>query len=217
MTPALPSLQRGLDWAPHSLTHPWEGPRGVRDARVYRFRRNEKAQRAVTSGSRPRLYCLLAVGFALVGLTSLMGTCASTPSLATPTRPVPDLRGTWTGSWGGTPLTLFILRQEDTPTSGVYVGPWLLLGRQLPGVAGVLTFAVRNEAISVNVRGWLGDSNGRLTLVLDLQTVNGEQITLTHVDEHRMAGGGTSRLSWEPQGPVELIRQAAEGPGGVRP
>ena len=108
---------------------------------------------------------------------------------------------------------------EADPETGcwVYVGPWLLFGQQLPGVSGVLTFTVGNEAISVNVRGRLGDSNGRLTLVLDPLTVNGEQITLTHVDEHRLAGVGTSRLTWEPQGPVELARQAADGPSGVRP
>jgi len=110
-----------------------------------------------------------------------------------------------------------VLEQEETPTSGVYVGPWLLFGQQLPGVSGVLTFTVRDEAISVNVRGRLGDSNGRLTLVLGPLTVNGEQITLTHVDEHRLAGVGTSRPSWEPQGRVELVRQAAGGPSGVRP
>src|SRR2546427_5479311 len=102
----------------------------------------------------------------------------------------------------------------EASTSNVYVGPWPLFGKPLVGLSGVLTFTVGNEAISVNVRGRLGDSNGRLTLVLDPLTVNGEQITLTHVDEHRLAGVGTSRLSWEPQGPVELARQAASG---VRP
>ena len=160
----------------------------------------------------PRLNRVLAVGLAL-----LFGGCVSTPSLTRPVSQVPDLRGTWTGTWGGTPLTLVVVTQEETPTSDVYVGPWVLFGQLLPGVSGVLTFTVGNEAISVNVRGRLGDSNARLTLVLDPLTVNGEQITLTHVDEHRLAGVGTSRLSWEPQGPVELARQAADGPSGVRP
>jgi len=130
---------------------------------------------------------------------------------------VPDLKGTWTGTWGGTPLTLLVVTQEEIPTSEVYVGPCPLFGQQLPGVSGVLTFTVRAEAVSVNVRGWLGDSNGRLTLGLEPLTVNGEQIRLPHVDEHRLVGVGTSRLSWEPQGPVELVRQAADGPSGVRP
>src|SRR3989441_10591444 len=110
----------------------------------------------------PRLNRVLAVGLAL-----LFGGGVSTPSLTRAGSQVPDLRGTWAGAWGGTPLTLVGGTQEETPTSGAYGGPWLLFGQQLPGVSGVLTFTVGNEAISVNVRGRLGDSNGRLTLVLD--------------------------------------------------
>ena len=105
----------------------------------------------------------------------------------------------------------------EASTSNVYVGPWPLFGKPLVGLSGVLTFTVRGEAISVNVWGRLGDSNGRLTLVLDPLTANGEQITLTYVDAQRLTGVGTSRLSWEPGGPVELVRRAADDPGGVRP
>jgi len=47
-------------------------------------------------------------------------------------------------------------------------------------------------------------------------TVNGGQITLTRLGEHRLAGVGTSQMSWEPQGPVELVRQAPQGPGAFR-
>ena len=83
-------------------------------------------------------------------------------------------------------------------------------------MSGVLTFTVRGEAISVNVQGRLGDSNRRFTLVLEPVTVNGGQITLTRLGEHRLAGGGTSQMSWEPQGPVELVRQALQGPGAFR-
>ncbi len=163
---------------------------------------------------KPRLNRVLAVG-----LTLLLGGCVATPRLTTPAKPVPDLRGTWTGTWGGTPLTLFVLKQEEEgSTSGdVYFGPWRLFGQRLSGLSGVLTFTVRGEAHSVSFEGRLGDSNGRLTLVLDPQTPNGEQIILTHVDEHRLAGVGTSRLRWEPEGSVELVRQAADGPGGARP
>jgi uncharacterized protein YcfJ len=125
---------------------------------------------------------------------------------------IPNLRGTWTGTWGGTPLTLFVLTQDETAVSDVYVGPWLLFGRRVLGLSGVLTFTVRDEAISVNVRGRFEDSSGRLTLLLEPQTANGQQITLTHVDENHLGGVGASRLSWEPQGPVELVRQAAAGP-----
>jgi hypothetical protein len=72
-------------------------------------------------------------------------------------------------------------------------------------------------------REHLGDSNRRLTLVLEPVTVNGGQITLTRRGEHRLAGVGTSQMSWEPQGltrepqgPVELVRQAPQGPGAFR-
>src|SRR5437667_10535607 len=96
----------------------------------------------------PRLNGVLAVGLAL-----LFGGCVSTPSLTRPVSQVPDLRGTWTGAWGGTPLTLVVVTQEETPTSGVYVGPWLLYGQQLTGVSGLLRFMVGYEALSVYVRG----------------------------------------------------------------
>jgi len=81
------------------------------------------------------------------------------------------------------------------------------------GVSGILTFSVRDEAISVNVQGRFGDANGRRTLVLDPQSGYGQQVTLTRVDPDYMAGVGTSRANWEPSGPVELVRQSS----GVSP
>jgi hypothetical protein len=92
------------------------------------------------------------------------------------------------------------------PIEGVFLGTWHVLGRELPGVSGVLTSTVRGEAVSVNVQGRLGDSNGRTTLVLAPVTVNGGRMTLTHLRDHRLAGEGTSQMWWEPQGPVELAR-----------
>ena len=86
-----------------------------------------------------------------------------------------------------------------------------MLGRNLPGVAGILTVRIRSEVVSSNVQGRLGTSNGRLTLVLEPVTVNGGWISLTRVEENRLAGTGTGQMSWEPQGPVELIRQP-QGP-----
>ena len=122
---------------------------------------------------------------------------------------MPDLRGAWAGTWGGTPLTLVILEQRDAePVDGVTVGPWHVLGRNLPGVAGILSVKIRNEMVSVNVQGRLGTSNARLTLVLEPATVNGGWISLTRLEANRLAGTGTAQMSWEPQGPVELIRQA---------
>ncbi len=158
------------------------------------------------------------LGLLVVGLAFLLGGCgAAPPRLTPPARPVPDLRGTWTGTWGGTPLTLVVLEQtDDAASDGVTLGPWMLLGERLPGLSGVLTFTVKGEPVSVNFRARLGDSNGTLTLVLDSLTTNGEQITLTQVDEHRMTGEGTSRASWEPQGRIELVRRGAERPGAER-
>jgi len=151
----------------------------------------------------------------VVALVALIGACTTTPPLTMPPSLLPDLRGTWTGTWGGTPLTLVVLdQQQATPADGVSVGPWHILGRELPSVSGVMTFAVRGEPVSVNVQGRLGDWNGRLTLVIDQVTVNGGQITLGLADQHRLTGTGTSRASWEPQGPVELVRQTAGGPRG---
>jgi len=144
-----------------------------------------------------------------LGLSVLLTGCASTPRLAAPAGPVPDLRGAWAGTWGGTPVTLLVLEQGGEPSTsgGISLGPWTVAGERLPGLSGVLTYSVRAQATSVNVRGQLGDSNGRLTLVLHLQTPNGQQIVLTHVDARRLTGAGTSPLSWDPQGPVDLIRQ----------
>src|SRR5712692_3393949 len=152
------------------------------------------------------------------GLTVLLGSCGpAAPRLTPPSRQLPDLRGTWTGTWGGTRLTLFVLEQtDDAASGGVTLDPWVLLGERLPGLSGVLTFTAKGEPVSVNFRARLGDSNGTLTLVLDSLTTNGEHITLTQVEEHRMTGDGTSRASWEPQGRIELVRRGARRPGAER-
>ncbi|MGH7303924.1 MAG: hypothetical protein ACRELZ_11570 [Candidatus Rokuibacteriota bacterium] len=148
------------------------------------------------------------VGALVVGLAALAGACAGPPPLTAPVGLMPDLRGTWTGTWGGTPLTLVVLEQQDAgPVDGVSVGPWQVLGRELPAVAGILSVKMRSEMVSVNVRGRLGTLHGRLTLVLEPATVNGGWITLTRLDENRLAGTGRAQMSWEPQGSVELIRQ----------
>jgi hypothetical protein len=152
------------------------------------------------------------VGVCVAVIAALLGACAAPPALTDPVGLMPDLRGTWTGTWAGAPMTLVILEQRDAePVDGVTVGPWQVLGQNLPGVAGILSVKIRSEMVSVNVRGRLGTSNGRLTLVLEPATVNGGWLTLTRLDENRLAGTGTSQMSWEPQGPVELIRRP-QGP-----
>ena len=156
-------------------------------------------------------------GALVATIWALLGACAAPPPLATPVGPMPDLRGTWTGAWGGAPVTLVILEQQDAePVDGVSVGPWPIFGRSLPGVAGILTVKIRSEMVSVNVQGRLWISNGRLTLVLEPATANGGWISLTRLDENRLAGTGTAQMRWEPQGPVELIRQP-QGPAANPP
>lgn len=154
----------------------------------------------------------------LLVVAALLGACSTAPPpLATPAGRLPDLRGTWTGTWAGTPVTLVILDQSDAaPVEGVSVGPWQVFGRNLPGVSGILTVKIRSEMVSVNVQGRLGISNGRLTLVLEPATANGGWISLTRLDENRLAGTGTAQMRWEPQGPVELIRQP-QGPAANPP
>ena len=142
-------------------------------------------------------------------LALLLGACTGPPPLAPPAAgPMPDLRGTWTGTWGGAPTTLVILEQREAePVDGVWVGPWQVLGHDLPGVTGILSVRIRNDLLSVNVRGRLGTSNGRFTVVIEPATVNGGWLSLAHLEENRLAGSGTAQMSWEPQGPVELIRR----------
>ena len=110
-------------------------------------------------------------------------------------------------------MALVILDQTDAaPTEGVSVGPWQVFGRTLPGVSGILTVKIRNEMVSSNVHGRLGLANGRLALELAPATANGGWISLTTVDDNRMRGTGMSQMRWEPQGPVELVRQPAGSP-----
>jgi hypothetical protein len=147
-------------------------------------------------------------------LAVLLTACSTAPPpLAPPDGHLPDVRGTWTGTWGGAPVTLVILDQTDAaPVEGVSVGPWQVFGRNLPGVSGILTVKIRSEMVSTNVQGRLGLANGRLALELAPATANGGWISLTKLDENRMRGTGMSQMSWEPQGPVELVRQPAGPP-----
>ena len=140
-------------------------------------------------------------------LTLLVSACASEPVLTQPGAVIPDLRGTWQGTWGGAPATLLVLEQGGTTRQGgITVGPWPLTGAGLPSLAGVLTFASNGAPVSVNVKGRFGDLNGGLALVIDALTDDGQQLVLTRVGPDRLGGTGTSRQRWDPQGPVELAR-----------
>ena len=110
-------------------------------------------------------------------------------------------------------MTLVILDQTDAaPVDGVSVGPWQVFGRNLPGISGILTVKIRSEMVSTNVQGRLGMANGRLALELAPATANGGWISLTKLDQTRMSGTGMGQMSWEPQGPVDLVRQSAVPP-----
>jgi len=160
---------------------------------------------------------LWSAGVLVLVALSFLACTTSPPPLAPPVGLMPDLRGTWTGTWGGTPVTLVILEQGETqPVDGVFVGPWQVVGQDLPGLSGILSVRIQNEMFSTNVRGRFGNWNGRLTLVLEPATANGGFLSLVWLADDRLTGSGTSQMSWEPQGPVELIRQP-QGPAARPP
>jgi hypothetical protein len=128
-------------------------------------------------------------------------------SLTPPAGPVPDLAGTWTGTWSGHPARLVVMQQDETSTSGLNIGPWPLLGRRLPGLSGVLTFASGGQPTTVHVRGYFGDSGGRPTLVLESVATDGPSLTLTQVGPGRLTGVGTPALPWQPRGSIDLQRE----------
>lgn len=156
--------------------------------------------------------------FAGLGLVLLITGCASTSERLRSTPPattVPDLRGTWSGLWGGTPLTLVVVDQKEMAAySGIYLGPVQLLGQRAPGVNGVMTSTIRGDAVSVGVEGWFGSTRGGLMLVLRGVMPNGtQQLTLTRIDAEHLAGTGESSFRWGPQGPVDLTRRSSpQGP-----
>lgn len=142
--------------------------------------------------------------------------CANGPAGPPPASwvgpPPPDLRGTWTGTWGGTPLTLVVTDQIDAAGSsgGVYFGSVQLLGHRTPGIAGVMTSTIAGNPVSTSVEGWLGSTGAAITLRLSAQALHGMQwLTLTRVEPNRLLGRGASDFRWGPQGDVELSRRPA--------
>jgi len=142
---------------------------------------------------------------ALAGL--LLAGCTVAP--ATPPIAVPNVGGMWAGTWGDTPVTLVITEQRDDAASGsgVYVGPWLVLGGRTPGLSGVMSYTARGGHLSVNVHGRFATLNGRLALFLDSAAPDGpQQLLLSRIEPDQMIGSGTSKFRWGPQGSVELRR-----------
>lgn len=150
----------------------------------------------------------------LATVVALAACATAPPPPLPPAGPVPDLRGTWTGVWGGSPLRLVVTEQAEVGAdSGVHVGPWQVLGQQGPGLAGVLTSTVRGDAVSVPVVGRLGSEAGRLVVVLEARGRAGDQhLRLAHVGQDQLQGMGESSYPWGPRGVVTLTRQA--GPPG---
>lgn len=141
----------------------------------------------------------------LLGLTACA--VAPPPPAPLPAGQAPDLRGTWTGTWGGAPLTLVVAEERLVGESGVYVGAWQVFGGGGPGFSGVLTFGMRGERVSVPVVGRVGASGGRPTVLLQASGPAGDQyLQLALVAPDRLQGAGESTYAWGPRGPAELTR-----------
>ena len=145
---------------------------------------------------------LLLVGPLIVGCT----VAPTGPPIA-----VPNVGGIWAGTWGGTPVTLLVTDQRDDASgAGVYVGSWLLLGGQTPGLSGVMSYSARGDHVSVNVNGRFAMVDGRLALIVESDAPDGAQrLVLSWIEPDQLVGSGTSRFSWGPQGPVALKRPPA--------
>jgi hypothetical protein len=145
-----------------------------------------------------RLIVPLAIGLLLA--TAGCGTVPAPPSGMV----VPDLRGTWTGTWGGQPMTLLIRDQQDPGgDGGVYLGSWQVLGDTRPAVSGVLTFTLRESSISTGMHGRLGYAGG-VTLRIEANPADGRQELMLKHRDGRLSGDGTSAFPWGPQGAIEL-------------
>jgi hypothetical protein len=134
--------------------------------------------------------------------------CATAPPLGAPAASAPDLRGSWSGTWGGASFSLLVSEQTIGPgESGVTLGPWQLLGERYPTLTGVMTSTIRGERVSTHVQGLLGQTGAGLVLTLRAHSAAGEQrVTLRLVDRDRLQGSGDSQYSWGPQGAAELTR-----------
>lgn len=144
----------------------------------------------------------------LAALVLLAG-CTTIPPAGPPAAFAPDLRGTWTGTWGGAPASLVVTEQATgTGESGLVLGPWQVLGERYPTATGVLTSTVDGEPVSTRMHGLLSDAGRGVVLTVRAQSAAGEQwLRLRLVDTDRLEGTGESQLRWGPQGPAQLVRR----------
>ena len=142
-------------------------------------------------------------------LALLVGGCVVTPPVGPPAVSPPDLRGTWIGTWGGTPLRIVVLDQQiATGDSGVVIGSWHLLGQYYPTLNGVMTTTIGGEAVSTNMTGLVAQLGQGYSLTLRARASAGDQemrVRLVEVD--RLEGEGQSQYSWGPQGSVQAVRR----------
>ena len=141
-------------------------------------------------------------------LMLVLAGCATGEPVTPPAGPAPDLRGSWTGSWGGGPCVLLLTEQTIGPgESSVMLGPWPVFGERYPTVAGVLTSTIDGAQVSTRVEGQVGQTGGGLVLTLRARAGAGEQrLTLRLVDVDRLQGSGDSQYRWGPRGPAQLTR-----------
>lgn len=161
--------------------------------------------------------CLLTAGRAAaagaaLGLLLALGGCAGPVVPPPPPRgtALPDLRGTWTGTWAGEPVALLITEQaEEGPgAGGFYVGTAHVLGERRPTIAGVLTFSDRTGTTATHARGWVGLEGGRLRLLVAAAPGAGRIVLDLAVEpDGRLIGTGESDFRWGPRGPVTLTRR----------
>ena len=139
----------------------------------------------------------------------VLGGCVVTPPVGPPAVFPPDLRGTWLGTWGGTPLRIIVIDQQvATGDSGLVIGTWQVLGQYYPTVNGTMTTTIGGEAISTNMTGLIALAGQGYALTLRGRSSAGDQeMRVTLVEADRLVGVGQSQYSWGPQGPVEAVRQ----------
>jgi hypothetical protein len=143
----------------------------------------------------------------VAALVAALAGCQTMPPAPPEGVAVPDLRGTWTGTWGNGPATLVIRDQASVHGArGLYAGPWQILGETRPNVSGILTFTLRGEPVSTSMEGWLGYSGGLRLVVEATAPSGGRQELVLDVDDGRLTGTGTSTFRWAPQGAVALTR-----------
>jgi len=147
--------------------------------------------------------------YAAALVACLLGGCVVTPPVGPPAVSPPDLRGTWVGTWGGTPLRIVVLDQQiSTGDSGVVIGSWQLLGQYYPTVNGIMTTTIGGEAISTNMTGLVAQAGQGYALTLRGRSSAGDQeLRVNLVDVDRLVGMGQWQYSWGPQGSVQAVRQ----------